>query len=120
MTTTQTINCPKCKTHIDVEKALSLQIERNLRNKYTQKENELEEKENELKQVEINQQKLLDSKLHLMKQKIEKEISEKSIKENEEKIQSYEQELNEMTRKLKLFHKMEAEMSRLKREKESY
>jgi len=120
MTTTQTINCPKCKTYIDVEKALSHQIERKLRNKYAHKENKLEEKENELNQIEINQQKLLDEKLHSMKKKLEKEISEKSIKENEEKIQSYEQELNELTRKVKLFHKMEAEMSRLKREKESY
>ena len=120
MTTAQTIKCPKCKTYIDVEKVLSHQIERDLRNKYAHKENKLEEKENELIQMEINQQKLLDEKLYSMKKKLEKEISEKSLKENEEKIQLYEQELNELTKKVKLIHKMEVEMSRLKREKESY
>ena len=47
MTTTQTINCPKCKTHIDVEKVISHQIEKNIKNKYARKEIELGEKENE-------------------------------------------------------------------------
>ncbi|TWP29397.1 DUF2130 domain-containing protein [Apibacter muscae] len=127
------IKCPNCSTEINVNDLLKHQLEESIKQDYKEKlsifqkeiqkknlllEKEKEEfeakkkKENELFQERLNKitkEKSLEIEINL-KQKLEIE--------NQERISLYEKQLKESSEKLQGLYKMEAEISKLTREKE--
>ncbi|MEN3045296.1 MAG: DUF2130 domain-containing protein [Candidatus Hydrothermales bacterium] len=91
------IICPKCGTKIDVNEIIYEQIERELKKKYEDE---------------------FGKKIQVEKQKIEEEIRKKIEEEKFEYIKRLEKELSEKSEKLKNYYRLEADLERLKREKE--
>ncbi|MDR1876612.1 MAG: DUF2130 domain-containing protein [Flavobacteriaceae bacterium] len=127
------IQCPNCRTEIDVNDILKHQLEESIKKEYQEKllssqkeiqernallEREKEEfeakkkKENELFQERLN--KITKEKA----QEIEITLKKKIEEENQERIFLYEKELAEKSEKLQELNKMQAEVSKLNREKE--
>ena len=127
------INCPECGSEIKVEEILKHQIEESLR-KDLQKErlkiqetqkNAEESLAKDRKEFEAKKKKenvLFLERLELEKKKAKKELEEKLKKqieeERSEQLKSLEKELDDKTEKLKDLHQKEAQISKLKREKE--
>lgn len=91
------IKCPHCGEEIDVNAALSRQLEEELREQY---ENTLAKK---LKENRAN-----------LEQSLKKKIEE----QHSDQIQSLQDELNEKSKQVRALNKAQADVERLKREKE--
>ncbi|RLD84400.1 MAG: DUF2130 domain-containing protein [Bacteroidetes bacterium] len=126
------ITCPKCGTEIDVQDALSHQMEEDIKKNYeaklageklkydaqakalTEEKAVFEEKkrkENELFQVK------LDERISAEKKQIESRLKIKIEGEQADQFDLLQKELNEKSEKLKELNKSKAEISKLKREK---
>ena len=127
------IQCPNCGTEIDVNDLLKHQLEESIKKEYQdkllssqkeiQEKNALLEKEKEefeakkKKENELFQERL--TKITREKtQEIESSLKKKIEDENRERISLYEKELAEKSEKLQELNKMQAEISKLNREKE--
>ncbi|MEO0119388.1 MAG: hypothetical protein ABIK60_02450, partial [candidate division WOR-3 bacterium] len=91
------IICPNCKTKINVNEVLYQQIEEKIRNNYEKKLNE---------------------KILLEKEKLRKSLKEEIEKEQQELIKTLKAQLEEKSRKVKEIYVLQAELEKLKREKE--
>jgi hypothetical protein len=132
MANDNTINCPECGTEINVSDILYHQVEEQLKKdfekKSAKKDKELQAKLNE---IETEKEKLKKDKAKLgdlveqqvqTKLKSEKDKLEKSIRtqlkdENDEMIKSLKEQLDEKSNQVKDLKKKEAEIEKLKREK---
>lgn len=91
------IICPKCGTKIDVNEVLYEKVKREIEEKYKEE---------------------FEKSLSAVKAKLEDEIRKKIEDEKSEYIKSLQKEIFEKTEKLKNYYKIEAELERIKREKE--
>lgn len=129
----QTIKCPKCATQINVNNILKHQLEEAIRTEYQEKEDLanksiIEQKaklDKALEEFEINKKReneLFKERLEKGKKEaeklIEQRIKAKLEEEQRESVKSMQDELNEKSEKLRESHKKDAEIARLKREKE--
>jgi hypothetical protein len=133
MKNSTTIQCPECGTNIDVNDILKHQIEESIRKEFQDKLNK-QSKEFNAKTVEFEKEKEeFEAKKKrendLFKERLEKETKEaartieeklkkKLQEENEEQYKDLQKELQEKSDKLKDLNKKEAEIARLKREKD--
>lgn len=128
-----TVVCPKCGAEIDVNQALSEQMESALRHEYDQrakeKENELFERSREinaLKESLLKEKTELEtklasevrSKLAEERMRIEKEIQEQVQKENSAGMDALKKELSEKSDQLRELNKTKIELESLRREKD--
>ena len=124
--------CPNCGTEINVNEALSHQLEDDLKKKYAiqlaeekkKYDSELDllnaqKEEFEKKKQRENElfQEKLQSKLKEERQIIEKQLKLKLIEEQSEQVAIMQKELLEQSEKLKELSRSKAEIERLKREK---
>ena len=91
------IKCPHCGEEIDVNEALSRQLEEELRKQYEDE---------------------LDQKLKENRAELEQSLKEKIEEEQAEQIQSLQDELNEKSKQVRALNRAQADVARLKREKE--
>lgn len=91
------IICPNCKTKINVNEILYQQIEEKIRSNYERKLNE---------------------KILAEKEKLRKSLKEEIEKEQQELIKTLKAELEEKSKKIKEIYTLQAELEKLKREKE--
>ena len=127
------IKCPNCGTEINVNEALSHQVEDDLKKKYTAKlaeekkkyDSELEilnlqKEEFEKKKQKENElfQEKLQSKLKEERQIMERQLKTKITEEQSEEVAMMQKELREQSEKLKELSRSRAEIERLKREKD--
>lgn len=113
--TKNTIVCPQCETKIDIKKVLGEQIESEFQARYDAKIQEVEAQKNDLKQqVESKVQ----SQLQKERQKQESSIKQKLAEQYQEQIQSMQGDLKDQNEQLKDYHKKQAEVAKLKREKD--
>lgn len=91
------IACPKCGTKIDINEMLYEKIKKEMEEKYKEEFEKL---------------------LSMEKIKLENEIRKKIEDEKSEYIKNLQKELFDKTEKLKNYYKIEAELERIKREKE--
>ncbi|MFD0797201.1 DUF2130 domain-containing protein [Maribacter chungangensis] len=122
MENTTQIQCPECRTQIDVNDILKHQLEEGLRKEYQLKY--ANEKNTWRKQVETLQaaQEAFEERLKEaankaeanLRAKLQKELSEESA----EQLKALQEELKEKSEKVKEFNKAQAEISKLKREKD--
>jgi hypothetical protein len=107
------IKCPKCGTNINVNEVLYRQLEGEIRTSYDKKSAELQQKEEKLNDT-IEQQ--VKNKIKIESDKLEKSLRKQIDDEKAVQIEELQKELGEKSEKLKNFHKMQAEIERLKRE----
>lgn len=127
------VKCPNCGTAIDVEDILTHQLEDELKKKYfsefAEKNKEVEKKREELQKLqqefEDNKKKenelfreKLEKQLRLAKEEQSEQIKKRLREEQEDRMKLMNKELEEKTEKLKELHKSQAEIAKLKREKE--
>lgn len=128
-----TINCPECGNAIDVNDILKHQLEEGIKKEYQEKltQSQIELKKQKEK-LDADQQAFLAKKekenelfldrLADEKKKVTAEIEEKLTKrlnsENEDRLKAMEKELAQKSEQVKELHRKEAEISKLKREKE--
>lgn len=91
------IKCPHCGEEIDVNEALSRQLEEDLRKQYEDK---------------------LAKKLKENSVKLEQGLKKKIEEQHSDQIQSLQDELNEKSKQVRALNKAQADVERLKREKE--
>ena len=91
------IKCPHCGEEIDVNEALSRQYEDELRKQYDDK---------------------LAREIKENRAKLEQSLKEKIEEDKAEQIQSLQDELNEKSKQVRALNKAQADVERLKREKE--
>ena len=131
----QTIKCPKCGAEIELNQALTGQIEQSIKSKY-EAEASAKEKDYQAKLKEIQQQtKELEAKGQAIDEQVaeqlkteRKEIAEaerkKIIAEQFEQTKTLEEELEEKNQKLKEFQQQELELRKqqrkLQEEKEAF
>jgi len=128
-----TVSCPNCGKPVDVNKALSQQLQDEYRSKYLQqvadaesqfktKNEALTKLSEELEQKSSSMQLLIDKavqdKLSSHKQKMEKSISERVAEEKKDEILSYQEQLAQKVQEVRDLNKLKAEFQRLQREKE--
>lgn len=128
-----TINCPDCGNAIDVNDILKHQLEEGIKKEYQEKlmqnQNALKKQKEKLakEQEEFLAKKEKENELFLdrladEKKKVTLEIEEKLTKrlasENEDRLKAMEKELAQKSEQVKELHRKEAEISKLKREKE--
>ena len=127
------INCPDCGSQIDVNKILKHQLEESLRNEFKQKQNALVETQKQ-RQIDFQKQitdfeiekkeskklfeKQIEAERKVVTEKIEKKLKNQLLSENEDRFKSMQNELAEKSEKVKELFKKEAEIERLKREKD--
>lgn len=127
------IKCPNCGTEIDINDILKHQLEESLKKEYQDKflsfQKEIDTKnsllEKEKQEFEIKKKKENDIfKEKLLKitkeksQEIELSLKKKFEEENKERISLYEKELKEKSEKIQNLNKLQAEISKLQREKD--
>lgn len=132
MANDNTINCPECGTEINVSDILYHQVEEQLKKdfekKFAKKDKELQAKFDEierekerLKKDKKNLDDLVEqqvqTKLKSEKDKLEKSIRTQLKDENDEMIKSLKEQLDEKSNQVKDLKKKEAEIEKLKREK---
>lgn len=127
------IKCPECGTAIDVNDILKHQLEEDIKREYqaklaiTQREFKLQQEKLLAEKKEFAQKK--DRENDLFQERLEKEskraaaIIEEKLKkrlalENEDRLKAMEKELAQKSEQVKELHRKEAEISKLKREKE--
>lgn len=133
MSDNTTIQCPECKSQIDVNDILKHQIEDAFRKEYQSKElqakKEIKLKEDKLVQekadFEVKKSKEAEEFQVELDYRLKKELKLKEVKlkskleeENSEQLADLNKELQEQSNKLKDYNKNIAEIARLKREKE--
>ena len=133
MSTNTTINCPNCKTKIDVNELLYHQLEEELKQKSILDKQKLEketrEKEEALeKKFEMLQakeerfeevlKKATKEQLKQEKQKLHNELKRELEVEQSEALLALQKELNEKSEQIKELNRSKAEIEKLKREKE--
>ncbi len=133
MSKNTSIQCPDCGSQIDVNDILKHQIEDALRQDFLKekqeilksqkaKEDELSKKEEEFEAKKKQENELFQERLKKQAKEAEKEIEQKlklKIEEdNKERLKVLQDELNEKSEKVKDLLKKEAEIEKLKREKE--
>jgi hypothetical protein len=109
------INCPQCQTQIDISEILIKDIESRYKEKY---KDQLKELESQKQSLETQIQKQVHSKLLIEKAKQKEEITRAIQKEHSEQIQFMQEDLQRQSSQLKTFHKQQAELQKLKREKD--
>jgi len=122
MNTVENIKCPKCGTEIDVNMALSHEIETQLKTEYNAQNkkylDEIEKLQNEKIEIEINiskaKEKEYTQRLEIEKDKIRDEI----VKESEEGRKYLEKALKEKSEQVIEFNKTKAELEKVKLEKD--
>lgn len=127
------ITCPDCGSEINVNDILKHQIEDSIRKEFQQKQSELiaiqKEKEERLieekkkfEEQKQREQEIFEDRLEkerkIAEQKIESRLKQKLDSENEERIKQMQKELADQSDKVKELYKKEAEIERLKREKD--
>jgi hypothetical protein len=127
-----TIKCEKCGEPVNINNALTYQLEKQISQKYQEKLSKEKQNIQKLKNsIEIEQNNLIAEKeklkesinngineqLKLEKEKLETQIKLKLNDENSEKISFMEKELEEKSKKVKELYKSQAEIEKLKREK---
>ena len=141
-----TINCPNCGTNIDVNNLVFHQLQekanQDAENKYQNKLKEIENKKYEFEEIKKNYDKerelIQSEKEKLQKEKadsqskideavknqvkiresqLEKEVIDKVKTEFSEQLKSQQEELDKKSAELKEFHKLQADIARLEREK---
>lgn len=133
MTTTSEIRCPKCNTPIDVQDALTQQLQSELEEKFKSRleqqqesfikeQTALQQAKSEFEALKRKENQLfqerLDVKLAAEKTALEEKIREKLLQDQQTLFQSMQKELNEKSTQLRELNTMRAEMEKLKREKE--
>ncbi len=123
--------CQVCGAKIDVSKALYLQIEQTLKNRYEQEFHKKDEQfkqamaqlENQRREIEaekfrINQivQEQVEARLTSEKPQLEENLKNQIYNENKTQIEALKQELNEKSQKIAELNNALAEVERLKRE----
>jgi hypothetical protein len=127
------IQCPNCKTNIDVQDILAHQLEAKIRLQYQERE-QVEKQKLEKEAQALQQQKLdfeekkrrenelfqerLDSKVKEERKLLEEKLKSKMLEEQAEQFASLQKELNEKSEQIKELNRTKAEIERLKREKE--
>ena len=132
MSKNTTIECPDCGSKIDVNEILKHQLEESIRSEYKkeaadlikkQKEKEaaLEKEKQAFEAKKENEEKLFQERLEKERKAaavaIESRLKAKLSSENEDRLKAMQKELSEKSDKLKDLFKKEAEIERLKREK---
>jgi len=133
MSTNTTINCPNCKTKIDVNELLYHQLEEELKQKSlldkqklekeTRKKEEALEKKFEMLQAKEERfeevlKKATKEQLKQEKQKLHNELKRELEVEQSEALLALQKELNEKSEQVKELNRSKAEIEKLKREKE--
>lgn len=126
------IKCPSCSFDIDVQDVLSHQLETEISGRYQiefqkkiadvqgeQEKLRLEKEAFENKKKQENQifQERLEKQLKEQKQLMESELRKKLDDEQSERLQAYQKELEEKSKKLAEMHKLTGELERVNREK---
>lgn len=126
------IKCPSCSFDIDVQDVLSHQLETEISGRYQiefqkkiadvqgeQEKLKLEKEAFENKKKQENQifQERLEKQLKEQKQLMESELRKKLDDEQSERLQAYQKELEEKSKKLAEMHKLTGELERVNREK---
>lgn len=127
------IQCPNCKTNIDVQDILAHQLEEKIRLQYQERE-QLEKQKLEKEAQALQQQRLdfeekkkrenelfqerLDSKIKEERRLMEEKLKTKMQEEQAEQFATLQKELNEKSEQIKELNRTKAEIERLKREKE--
>lgn len=127
------VSCPNCGFSIDVNAILYQQMESDFKLRYQNYLNDEKKKFKKLqesldidrKQIELQKEDLknqvksgVKEKLKAEKEKLEQSIRKNLIEEQEEVLTSMRKELQEKSEKVKDLNKKQAEIERLKREKE--
>lgn len=127
------ITCPDCGSEINVNDILKHQLEDTIRKEFQEKQSELIEKQKErekkleeekeafkkLKEEEDQRfEERLERERKLAEQRIEERLKQKISEEQDVLIQQMKKELSEKSDKVRDLYKKEAEIERLKREKE--
>lgn len=127
------IQCPNCGQEIDVNDVLAHRIENRLRGELEAKHREQEEQvrarmeevgrqQAALKEAQERQARVTEEAIALGIKEREAELAQqlknRLESEQEEKIGSLERELGEKNEKLKAYHRAQADIARLKREKD--
>jgi len=129
MQNTSTIECPNCKTKINVEDALYTQLQtkfdediKKQQDDYKKAQLELEKKEQSLKDQEDKFEERLQDTLALQLKSKEKELKDKlskEILESQGEAQALlQKELEEKSKEVQEFYKTKAELEKVKREKD--
>jgi len=133
MDTNNKIICPNCGTSIDVNDALSHQVEEQYKKKYNElwtknaqelklKSEELQRRETELQKSKEEQKQILDAQvqeqLQKEKQTLTAELKQKIDSEKAEELALINKELQEKSEQLKELNRAKAEVEQIKREKE--
>lgn len=133
MSKNTTIQCPECSAEINVNDILKHQIEDALRQEFLKekqdlfknhkaKEDELAQKEKAFNAKKKREDELFEERLHQMAKQAEKDIEQKLKSklqdESQEQLKAMQDELNEKSEKVKDLNRKEAEIEKLKREKE--
>lgn len=128
-----TINCPDCGNSIDVNDIIKHQLEEGIKKEYQEKLNQSQiEIKKQKEKLDVDRQEFLAKKekenelfldrLADEKKKVAIEIEKKLTKrlnsENEDRLKSMEKELAQKSEQVKELHRKEAEISKLKREKD--
>lgn len=119
----QKMECPHCGVEIDLNYALTHQVDELL----NAKQKALEEEYNQKRDLLESEKKLIDKKISdkleqerkLLEKDMESKIKKKLEEENSELIKEQEKELAEKTEKLKEFGKIKADLAKIEREKNS-
>lgn len=132
MANNNTISCPECGTEINVSDILYHQVEEQLKKDFEKKTKKQEQKLQEeraaldaerdkLKKEKANLsdlvEKLVQTKLKTERDKIEKTVRKQLKDENDEVIKFLNEQLDEKSKQVKDLKKKEAEIEKLKREK---
>ena len=127
------IRCPNCGQDIDVNDVLAHQIEARLKSRLEKERREAEENfRSRMADLEQKQRDLAQAREHQAQQTedaisrglkareaaLREQLRQKLESEQEERIGSLQRELGEKNDKLKAFHRAQAEIERLKREKD--
>ena len=127
------VKCPDCVSQIDVNEILKHQLEESLRNEFQQKQAafmlnqkqrqaDLDEEIAQFESQKKREKQLFDDRLKIERKslavEIENKLKAKLSSENEDRFEAMQVELAEKSEKVKELFKKEAEIERLKREKD--
>lgn len=126
------INCPNCKTSIDVQDILAHQLEDEIKQKYhaqlTNEKKKFEASQDKLEKERKDFESKKKKENELFREKLEKQLKEDRIalenklkaklsEENSEQFNALQKELNDKSEQIKELNRTKAEIEKLKREK---
>lgn len=116
------VTCPDCGSNIDVNQLMVDKITESLNVEFQQKRIDLLKKEKEFNLKKKKENEIIASKLLKLKEEQRKtiyaDIKADMEKENLQKIKSYQNELDMKSKQIQRFRGLEAELEKVKREKE--